>query len=397
MPAPMEPTKTPMVYRRGNRYVVVYYVEIDGIKKQRKKSARTYDAARLLKSKLVADVARGEHDEQGNTTLVAYSSEWVERYQGRGRRGFRESTRDDYRRLLIAYAHKFFGDRVKLTEITPRKIADFIGWLCDEAKQGKRLSDSTVSNALDPVRSCLASAAHEGLIRSNPCHGASLPHRPTVEDLEDEDARALERGQLAEFLAIVNPVHRTLFKVLAATGLRISEALAVQWRHVHLDGDRPHVKVRRAFVKGRIQPPKSKYGKRDVPLSAALVRELRARRADAEFHADDDLVFPSKVGTFMNGDNLRNRTLKPVVQEIGVPWAGFHTFRHTCASILFERGANAVQVQRWLGHHSPAFTLSVYVHLLDDHVGDPLDLDAELGGNRVATEATGLSVEPDLR
>lgn len=71
---------------------------------------------------------------------------------------------------------RYFGERANLTDITPRKIADFIGWLCNEDEQGRRLSDSTVSNALDPVRSCLASAAQEGLIRTNPCHGASLPH-----------------------------------------------------------------------------------------------------------------------------------------------------------------------------------------------------------------------------
>jgi len=47
-------------------------------------------------------------------------------------------------------------------------------------------------------------------------------------------------------------------------------------------------------------------------------------------------------------------------------WVGFHTFRHTCATIRFRRGWNAVQVQRWLGHHSPSFTLDTYVHLLDE-------------------------------
>ena len=35
-----------------------------------------------------------------------------------------------------------------------------------------------------------------------------------------------------------------------------------------------------------------------------------------------------------------------------------------------------MQVQRWLGHHSPAFTLSVYVHLLNDDLGGPLSLTA---------------------
>ena len=53
---------------------------------------------------------------------------------------------------------------------------------------------------------------------------------------------------------------------------------------------------------------------------------------------------------------------------------GFHTFRHTVASRLFAEGRNAVQVQRWLGHHSPAFTLSTYVHLLDADLGEPLTL-----------------------
>ena len=70
------------------------------------------------------------------------------------------------------------------------------------------------------------------------------------------------------------------------------------------------------------------------------------------------------------------RVLRPVAQEVGAPWAGFHTLRHTCASMLFERGANAKQVQRWLGHHSPSFTLDTYVHLLADDLGEPLVLRA---------------------
>jgi integrase len=62
-------------------------------------------------------------------------------------------------------------------------------------------------------------------------------------------------------------------------------------------------------------------------------------------------VFPSLTGTPLAYGNLFRRVLRPVAEEVGAPWAGFHTFRHTCASMLFRRGANAVQVQRWLGHH----------------------------------------------
>ena len=52
----------------------------------------------------------------------------------------------------------------------------------------------------------------------------------------------------------------------------------------------------------------------------------------------------------------------------------FHTFRHTCASLLFEAGRNVKQVQEWLGHHKPSFTLDTYVHLMDAGVGAGLDI-----------------------
>src|SRR5438132_10072604 len=65
---------------------------------------------------------------------------------------------------------------------------------------------------------------------------------------------------------------------------------------------------------------------------------------------------------------------QPAAEEAGVPWAGFHTLRHTCASRLFAEGRNAVQVQRWLGHSDPGFTLRTYVHLLNDDLGEPLAL-----------------------
>jgi len=51
------------------------------------------------------------------------------------------------------------------------------------------------------------------------------------------------------------------------------------------------------------------------------------------------------------------------------------TLRYTAATILFRRGWNEVPVQKFLGHHSPAFTLAVYVHLLDDDLPEPTFLD----------------------
>ena len=377
--AKMERTRHPGIYKRGSRYVVIYR---DGSGRQHKESARNLDSARALKAKRATQVADGEYQALSRATFRDYAAEWVERYQGSGQ-GFRESTRTDYRRHLELHAFRYFGDRKRLAEITPRDVAGFIGWLCDERVQGRRLTDKSVRNIVGAFRVCLATAVREGLIRHNPARDVALPHRPEVED-EDEHVRVFTRDQLAAFLATVHPRHRVMFRLLAVTGLRWSELAALRWRDLKLDGSEPHVRVRRALVRGKLHPPKSRHGRRNVPLDASLVSELRQAHKESEWPGDDDLVFCVRArengacAAPLHHSNMHGRILRPVAEEVGAPWAGFHTFRHTCASLLFERGANAVQVQRWLGHHSAAFTLGTYVHLLGESVGEPLNLDDEL-------------------
>jgi integrase len=103
----------------------------------------------------------------------------------------------------------------------------------------------------------------------------------------------------------------------------------------------------------------------------------------------DDLVFTAERGARIQPPNLMARVLKPAAVQAGVgewvegprgrraeTWVGFHTFRHTCATILFRHGWNAVQVQRWLGHHKPSFTLDTYVSYLETDLADPDFMDA---------------------
>ncbi len=371
MAAPMVKTRTPGIYKRGERYLFTYR-DTDG--KQRWESCRTLDEARRAKAARSTDVGRGEFEASSRITLHDYAREWVERYQGRGRRGFRDHTRKEYRRQLDQYAFRYFPAGCKLTEVTPSKVAGFVAWLCDPAQQdGRALGDSTIRNITKPLRACLASAVREGLIRSNPARDADMPHRPTAEDAEDDEVRALSRDELATLLETFPDRWRLFFELLAATGLRISEAVALQWRHLELDGP-THVKLRRALVKGQMGPLKSRYARRDVPLDHALVLALRDHHKATEWPGDEDPVFPAEGGGYLDAENLRRRVLKPTRGEACLEWVGFHTFRHTCATMLFAEGRNAVQVQRWLGHHSAAFTLATYVHLLDGDMGTPLTI-----------------------
>jgi integrase len=400
MAAQLEKTRHRGIYKRGSRYVVRY--RVNGA--QRQESARTLEEAQRMKRARETDRDRGEFEAQSRIPLREYAEEWIDRYQGNGRRGFTEATRDDYRRDLRWYAFPFLDEKLGRTvsSLSARDVANWIAWLCDGAEQGRRrdelkrqraeeagqtppksggtleLSDATVRRIVSPIRACLSTAKREGLIRHNPADGAVLPVREQIVEDTPETARALTRAQLATFLDLVPKKHRLMFRLMAATGVRWSEFAALRWSDLQLDGSAPHLRVRRAIVRGIVKPPKSKHGRRDVPLSSCLVDELRQARKETEWAEDDSLVFPASNGQPLRQENVRRRILQPAAEEADVSWIGFHAFRHTAASLLFERGANAVQVQRWLGHHSPAFTLSTYVHLLDEGVGDGLSLDKEL-------------------
>lgn len=73
-------------------------------------------------------------------------------------------------------------------------------------------------------------------------------------------------------------------------------------------------------------------------------------------------------------DNLRNRVLKPAAERAGLEGIGLHTLRHTCASLLIAEGASMLRLQRWMGHHSAAYTLETYGHLIDGELGNALEL-----------------------
>jgi integrase len=247
------------------------------------------------------------------------------------------------------------------------------------------LSTATVRRVLAPVRALLATALEEGLIRTNPALGLRLA-QPAGDPDDDGEVKALTEQELAAILVATPPEWRLLVRFLAHTGLRISELVALRWRDVDLG--RGRVRVRRRDYRGSVEAPKSRFGRREIPLSAGMAHDLWEHRKALRRSGDDDPVFQTSSGTAIRRENLFRRVLKPAAEQAGVPWAGFHTLRHTCATLLFRHGANAKQVQLWFGHHSPAFTMATYVHLLPDDLPDPGFVDAiagASGGNKVVT------------
>lgn len=350
----MEKTKgcPPGVWKRGGRYVVVFR---DSNGKQRKRFARTLAEARRLKSELGADVGRGEYRELSTVGFAEYSREWIANYTGRTRRGIGDGTKADYADALERYARPFFG-RVRLAAIEPREVKRYATHL---AAQG--LAPSSVAKNVAPVRALLATALEEGLIRSNPAAGLRIAR--ASDDEQDERVKALTVEQVDTLLAEVPAELRLFLRFLFETGLRIGEAIEARFRDVDFGGQ--WLAVERQHTRGKVKPPKGRKRRR-VRLSEPLARELWRLRV--ERHAsDDELLFPAERGGRIIPSNFMSRVLKPAARRAGLgSWVGFHTLRHSCATVLFRSGWNAVQVQRFLGHADAGFTLRTYVHLLDE-------------------------------
>jgi integrase len=367
MAPPLVKTSTPGIYKRGSRYVVVWRHR----GQQHKSFHRTLAEAREAKGERQS----GKRRPATKQPFDEYARAWLEGYQGRTARGFGDDTRDAYGRAMELYAIPFF-ERFRLCDIEQPDVRRFIAQL-----QDRGLTATSIRKYAAPLKAMFATAAEDGDLPYNPTLGVRInARRGQDEEEHEQQAKAMTRVELAAVLAALEDRWRLLFELLAHTGLRISELLGLDWEDL-VFGDHPRLRVRRQFYRGKLKPhPKSDAGRRELPLSPGMARKLWAARPA---HASGP-IFTTANGTRLADRNLR-RVLDRASAPAGVPWIGFHTFRHTCASMLLESGKNIRQVAAWLGHTDPAFTLRTYTHLMDDGLGDVAFLDAAVGNAR-ATE-----------
>jgi integrase len=319
-------------------------------------------------------------------TVEAYFAEWIETYSGRTSRGLSDRSRSLYRRAIKERVTGEWGTW-RLEEVEPVDVRRLYGNLREAG-----VSTSVLRLVRAAMSAMFATAVEDGVLRSSPVAGVRIPAAPVDDDAE-EPAKALTKEELRFFFAAVGEEWELFFLFLTQTGLRISEALGVNWEHLDL-GRTPRLLVREQVYEGRRQRLKSKSGRRDLPLSPGMADRLRVHRRD-HFTEEKAPVFTTATGEGLRRSNVANRVLAPAAKAAGlvierdgaeVPWVSFHTFRHTCASLLFENGRNVKQVSEWLGHADPSFTLSTYIHLLDDGIGGAEFFDQALRGNSTVTE-----------
>lgn len=175
--------------------------------------------------------------------------------------------------------------------------------------------------------------------------------------------------------------YRPLTYFIIETGVRISEARAFPPKDFNMAAG--VVQVRQsADEKGAVKRPKSLAGRRDIPMTAVLREVMEPFLKDA----DREYAFASREGTVRSIANLHNRMLPKLIERgndlarnggdiklTHVSNWGFHAMRHAYASRLIAAGANLKQLQVYMGHNDPAFTMRVYGHLFPDNAAAILE------------------------
>lgn len=243
----------------------------------------------------------------------------------------------------------------------------------------KDLSPQTVRTCHAVLGAVFRHADEQGLWRGElPTLRVKLPKLQRV-----RDTRALTEEQVTAILANLQEPAHTLALTLALTGMRIGEALALDWRHVNL-GDEPRIlgrevlgpraiAVRRNYVAGAMKDsPKTPAGCRNVPIVPSLWVALFAIRQE------EGLVFRNRAGGPLDGHNIANRALKAACAAAGLPRMGFHVFRHTLATLAQQKGMSVAEAGQVLGHAATAVTLR-YTHGSVDRARDVL-AELKIGG-----------------
>jgi integrase len=143
---------------------------------------------------------------------------------------------------------------------------------------------------------------------------------------------------------------RMLVVLLAATGLRIGEALGLEVKHVSPDART--LSVEQASWEGNIQTPKTRNAYRKVDLStetAVMLGEFLGTRTEG-------FVFRAKSGNPLLQSNLLARKIHPLFAAVNNPKCGFHTFRRFRATHLRKSLSPENLTRYWLGHSAASIT-----------------------------------------
>ncbi len=344
------------VLRRGKNWYISFTFR--GKRVMRVVGPSKREAERVLAERLEA-VNKGTYRHLPKTTFRAFAEKWLREYCGTA---LKPSTLTGYRNWLQNHLIPFFG-YMRLADITPENVQTYVSEKLDEGN----LSPKSINNSLVPLKTMLTIAVRWGYLRSNPARYV----KKAREEHQEMDFLTPDEARL--FLENVSEEFYPFFLTAVMTGMRRGELLGLQWGDI--DWENGTIQVRRSVWRGRFQTPKSKKSVRAIVMSDTLAHTLRKHMVRSAPN-DEEMVFASKAGTFLDGDNLIKREFLPAMRRAELRRIRFHDLRHTYAAILIAQGENVKFIQSQMGHASIQTTLDRYGHLMPEtnaSVGERLD------------------------
>ena len=234
--------------------------------------------------------------------------------------------------------------RGRLGEISQVTTQD-VQWVLDAHKH---LSPASISRIRDYLRMVFDYAVLQGYLERSPVTKAvSIPKRRRKRSIQvlsveqfDALSEALQDGSELE-LAL---------RTLLLSGLRISELMALEPKHITPKTLTVEQSLESRYGARVTTPPKSEHAYRTLSVPEGLAQEIRAKQSQP-------FVFPLGYTCLRDG-------IKRVCKAQGLPGMTLHGLRHSHCTYLLARGVNVLAVSKRLGHHSPAFTLERYGHLV---------------------------------
>lgn len=226
-----------------------------------------------------------------------------------------------------------------LDEVTYDRLQD---WARHCRKAGQ--SPATVNRRLSGIRRALVEAERRGHMKGVPQMPTQIENNKRLRWLTEHEEERLYRA--CDKLIDDSAYMKDIIMFLVLTGARISEMMKLRPTHINQKSV-------------RFEGTKSKagtYKARTVPLALLAVDpaiEIARRNAEGRAWTYDQMI----------------KRLRKVTRAAGLHDVTFHTFRHTCASRLVQRGADLYRVKDWLGHSQITVT-ERYAHLAEGHLDD---------------------------
>jgi integrase len=362
------------------------------------KSQRSYAYAKteVQAKKLLRDMQRrvedGHNAVDSNALVSVIVEKWISGTLEASAR--KPSTKETYASLLRTHVIPQMGD-VKLKSLSVAQVRELIlGVSSTRSMSTSRQTHIVLKMVLDD-------AVKDGILKTNPIERVDRPKT------RKHEASHFTSSQVAT-LRHAAQGHRLepLLTVLAFTGVRRGEALALRWDDVDLASTSPSIRVigtlgrlKTGLVEGA---PKSTAGRRTVPLVEDAVLALQQVKSNQRIErlaagiawTESGYVFTTQVGTpvdprnalrwftrlsqraaqdLMKADNecdhaglkVTNDTVCPAcARKPGDYLSGsIHTLRHSTASVLLGKGMPMPMVKNVLGHSSISVTVDMYGHM----------------------------------